>query len=64
MEIAPVSNMFVAEVSGINIAEPIEAATIDEIWSAIDRYAVLVFRDQQLSDAQLRDFADRFGPRC
>jgi alpha-ketoglutarate-dependent 2,4-dichlorophenoxyacetate dioxygenase len=63
MEIAPVSNMFVAEVSGINIAEPIETATIDEIWSAIDRYAVLVFRDQQLSDAQLRDFADRFGPR-
>ena len=54
MEIAPVSNMFVAEVSGINIAEPIETATIDEIWSAIDRYAGLVFRDQQLSDARLR----------
>ena len=27
------------------------------IWSAIDRYAVVVFRDQRLTDAQLRDFA-------
>ena len=29
---------------------------------AIDRYAVVIFRDQRLTDAQLRDFAARFGP--
>ena len=39
-----------------------DAATGDAIWSAIDRYAVLIFRDQRLTDAQLRDFAARFGP--
>ena len=32
------------------------------LWSAIDRFAVLVLRDQHLTDAQLRDFAARFGP--
>src|SRR6202012_312873 len=32
------------------------------IWQAIDRFAVLVFRRQSLSDAQLRDFAALFGP--
>ena len=39
-----------------------QRCTIDAMWSAIDRYAVVVFRDQRLSDAQLRDFAARFGP--
>ena len=36
-------------------------ATVDAIWEAIDRYAVLVFRDQHLDDTQLRDFAANFG---
>ena len=44
------------------LACPLDAATVDAIWSAIDRYAVVVFRDQRLTDAQLRDFAARFGP--
>jgi len=35
--------------------------TVRTIWDAIDRYAVLVFRHQRLSDTQLRDFAARFG---
>ena len=51
-----------AEVTGIDLAQPIDAATIDAIWRAIDRHAVLVFRDQRLTDAQLRDFAALFGP--
>ncbi len=33
-----------------------------QIQAAIDAYPVLVFRDQRLTDAQLRDFAARFGP--
>jgi alpha-ketoglutarate-dependent 2,4-dichlorophenoxyacetate dioxygenase len=51
-----------AEITGIDLAQPIDAATIDAIWTAIDRHAVLVFRDQRLTDAQLRDFAALFGP--
>jgi alpha-ketoglutarate-dependent 2,4-dichlorophenoxyacetate dioxygenase len=53
--------LFVAEVGGIDLTQPLDARTERDIWDAIDRYAVLVFHDQRLSDAQLRDFAARFG---
>src|SRR3954454_22210627 len=49
------------EIGGIDLSEPIDAATVQEIWRAIDQYAVLVFRDQYLTDRQLHDFAARFG---
>jgi alpha-ketoglutarate-dependent 2,4-dichlorophenoxyacetate dioxygenase len=61
-DIRPVNPAFVAEVDGIDLGQPIADAVIDTIWSAIDQYAVLVVRDQCLTDAQLRDFAARFGP--
>ena len=51
-----------AEVAGIDLAQALKPAAIDAIWAAIDRYAVVVFRDQHLTDAQLRDFAALFGP--
>jgi hypothetical protein len=38
-----------------------EPAGVRALWEAIDRYAVLVFHDQRLSDEQLRDFAGKFG---
>ncbi len=62
MEVRPVHPEFVAEIAGIDLARPVDAATVCAIWDAIDRYAVLVFHDQRLSDVQLRDFAAAFGP--
>jgi len=56
------SPAFAAEIGGVDLACPLDPATVDGIWSAIDRYAVVIFRDQRLTDAQLRDFAARFGP--
>ena len=50
-----------AEVSGIDVGQPLDAATLAALWQAIDRHAVLVFHDQQISDQQLHDFAARFG---
>jgi alpha-ketoglutarate-dependent 2,4-dichlorophenoxyacetate dioxygenase len=50
-----------AEIGGRDVSQPIDNATVDELWQAIDRHAVLVFRDQQITDAQLRSFAARFG---
>jgi len=50
-----------AEVSGIDLAEPVSAATVRELWAAIDRHCVLVFHGQDITDEQLRDFAERFG---
>src|SRR6516165_7759859 len=62
MDIQPLSPSFAAEVARLDLAQPIDAASVDAIWSAIDRYAVVIFRDQRLTDAELRDFAARFGP--
>jgi alpha-ketoglutarate-dependent 2,4-dichlorophenoxyacetate dioxygenase len=62
MNIHPITPDFAAEISGIDLAQPVDAAAARMIWDAIDRYAVLVFHDQTLTDAQLRDFAAAFGP--
>jgi alpha-ketoglutarate-dependent 2,4-dichlorophenoxyacetate dioxygenase len=62
METNPLGPSFAAELAGIDLRDPVDDATVEAIWTAIDRYAVVVFRDQRLSDAQLRDFAARFGP--
>jgi len=61
MEIRPLRQEFAAEVAGIDLGGDIDAAAVRSIWDAIDRYAVLVLHDQRLSDAQLHDFAARFG---
>jgi alpha-ketoglutarate-dependent taurine dioxygenase len=54
--------LFVAEVSGVDLARPLPADTIARIQNAIDRYAVLVFRDQRLDDDTQLAFARSFGP--
>src|SRR5271157_5197698 len=47
--------IFVGEVSGVDAGRPLAAAVVNEISAAIDRYAVLVFRGQDLDDErQLR----------
>ena len=62
IETCPLQPEFAAEMSGIDLSQGVDATTVDAIWQAIDRYAVLVFHDQRLTDAQLRDFAAMFGP--
>jgi len=62
IEIRPVNPRFVAEIGGIDLGKSIDRLTVDAVWEAIDRYAVLVFHDQRLDDTQLRDFAGNFGP--
>jgi alpha-ketoglutarate-dependent 2,4-dichlorophenoxyacetate dioxygenase len=61
IELRSLHPLFVAEASGVDLSEQIDAETVRALWDAIDRYAVLVFHDQRLTDAQLRDFAARFG---
>jgi len=62
LELRQLHPLFAAEADGIDLARPIDSPVVDEIWQAIDRYAVLVFRGQRLDDTQLRDFAAWFGP--
>jgi alpha-ketoglutarate-dependent 2,4-dichlorophenoxyacetate dioxygenase len=53
---------FVAEASFTDLSAALNEDAITSIQAAIDAYPVLVFRNQCLTDAQLRDFAARFGP--
>jgi alpha-ketoglutarate-dependent 2,4-dichlorophenoxyacetate dioxygenase len=53
---------FVAELSGIDLAQPLPSADRDAIEEAINRYAVVVFRGQTLNDDQQIAFARHFGP--
>ena len=61
IEIRQMHPLFVGEVSGMDLSRPLDEAGTGALWEAIDRYAVLVFHDQRLSDEQLRDFAGKFG---
>src|SRR5262249_47759631 len=57
LEIRQVNPHFAAEIGGIDLNKSVDGSMVDAIWEAIDRYAVLVFRNQRLDDTQLRDFA-------
>ena len=61
MDVTPIQPEFAAGIAGIDLARPMGKADIAAIWAAIDRYSVLVFHDQRLSDQQLHDFAAQFG---
>jgi alpha-ketoglutarate-dependent 2,4-dichlorophenoxyacetate dioxygenase len=51
-----------AEISGIDVAAPLDAEARDALWRAIDTHCVVVLHDQRVTDAQLKEFAGNFGP--
>lgn len=51
-----------AEVSGIDLRAPLDAATVTALHRAFLDHLVLFFRDQPLSDADLIRFGRHFGP--
>ncbi|WP_137179086.1 TauD/TfdA family dioxygenase [Roseomonas sp. AR75] len=53
---------FVGEVEGIDIGRGITPAEAAAIEAGMDRYAVLVFRGQDIDDAQQLAFTRHFGP--
>ena len=60
--IQKVHPLFVGEVSGLDFTKPVDSATITQIETAMDKYAVLVFHDQHISDEQQLSFSEKFGP--
>jgi alpha-ketoglutarate-dependent 2,4-dichlorophenoxyacetate dioxygenase len=62
MIINPIGDGFAAEVSGIDLTRPLADDLIAAIEACMDRYAVLVFHDQALTDDTQREFSRRFGP--
>jgi len=59
-QIHPVS-VFAGEVSGIDITKPLSRDEVAAIEAGMDRYAVLVFHDQKVTDEQQMAFSLNFG---
>ena len=53
---------FAAEVTGIDLIEPLTPAQIKSVEDAMDQHAVLVFRNQPLTQSQQNAFAKSLGP--
>ena len=53
--------MIGAEITGIDLREPLADETVQQVMSAWSAYGVLVFRDQLLTDEQHVRFGRRFG---
>jgi alpha-ketoglutarate-dependent 2,4-dichlorophenoxyacetate dioxygenase len=61
LTLQPLHPLFVAEVGGIDLRQAPGPDLVAEIDAAMDRHAVLVFRDQPLSEAEQLAFASAFG---
>src|SRR2546427_8328752 len=53
--------VFVGEVSGVDLARPLTPDEVAAIEAGMDRYAVLVLRDQKGTDEQQMAFSRHFG---
>ena len=53
--------MFVGEVAGIDCRRPLDPDEVAAIEAGMDRYAVLVFRDQHITDDEQLAFTRHFG---
>jgi alpha-ketoglutarate-dependent 2,4-dichlorophenoxyacetate dioxygenase len=61
VSIRQVHPMFFGEVSGCDLTQPLDRAAVAAIEAGMDRHAVLVFHDQEFSDAQQMAFTRNFG---
>jgi alpha-ketoglutarate-dependent 2,4-dichlorophenoxyacetate dioxygenase len=53
--------VFVGEVTGVDIRQPLSPADVAAIEAGMDRYAVLVYHDQPITDEQQMTFTQYFG---
>jgi len=61
LSIRQIHPVFVGEVSGVDLREPLTREQARAIDACMDRYAVLVFRDQNITDDQQMAFTKNFG---
>ena len=62
LSIRPVTPAIGGEVTGIDITKPLKPEEVAAIEAGMDKYAVLVFPGQQLTDEQQMAFTVNFGP--
>src|SRR5438552_1305940 len=61
ISIRPLPDSFAGEVSGLDITRPIDRTDVAAIEAGMNAHAVLVFRDQHLTDEQQIAFTLNFG---
>jgi alpha-ketoglutarate-dependent 2,4-dichlorophenoxyacetate dioxygenase len=61
LSIRQVHPVFAGEVSGVDLTKPLSQAAVAAIEAGMDKYAVLVFRDQDLTDEQQMAFSRNLG---
>jgi len=61
ISIRQIHPVFVGEVSGVDLARALTADEVAAIEAGMDRYAVLVFPDQKITDEQQMAFSRNFG---
>lgn len=57
----PITSAFAAEIYDVDLSEPLGPETVTAIKDAFWRYAVLIFPDQHLTQAEHVRFAEHFG---
>ena len=63
IEIRQLHPCFFGEVSGVDLRNPLTPQEAAEIEAGMDKYAVLLFRNQDITDDQQLIFARNFGER-
>ena len=63
VQIKQLHRHFVGEVSGVDLTKPLSRDEARDIEAGMDRYAVLVFHGQDITDEQQMAFALNFGER-
>jgi len=61
LSINPLNPNFAGEVAGIDCRKPMSREEVAAVEAGMDRYAVLVFRDQRLTDDEQLAFTRHFG---
>jgi len=61
LTIRQIHPVFVGEVGGVDLTRPLAKEDVAAIEAGMDRYAVLVFRDQDITDDQQMAFTLNFG---
>ena len=60
--VEPVTPLIGAEISGVDLRQPLDQAALEEIHAALMQWRVIFFRDQDISNEQLKAFGRAFGP--
>jgi alkyl sulfatase len=60
-DVVPLAGYIGAEIHGVDLRGPLESSVVEQIRTALHRYKVVFFRDQQIGHAEQIAFARLFG---